>query len=112
MRVFDYSEIEAIKAEEGASGLKVRWLITRDTGAEHFAMRLFEMAPAGFSPLHSHPWEHEVYILKGRGVVVGSDGERAFKTGTVVFIDPDEKHQFKNTGSETVEFLCMIPYRD
>jgi len=112
MRVFDHGEVEATKAEEGAFGLKVRWLVTRDTGAERFAMRLFEMAQDGFSPFHSHPWEHEVYILQGSGVVVGSDGERAFKTGTVVFIAPDEKHQFKNTGSETVKFLCMIPYRD
>jgi quercetin dioxygenase-like cupin family protein len=112
MKVFDHREVEPVKAEEeGASGLKVRWLITKDLGAQNFAMRLFEMAPTGFSPLHSHPWEHEVYILQGEGVVLGEEGERTFTAGTVVFIPPDEKHQFRNTGSETVKFLCLIPHK-
>jgi len=111
MKVFDWREVEAVKAEEGASGLNVRWLITKDVGAENFAMRLFEMAPAGFSPLHSHPWEHEVYILQGEGVILMEEGERTFNVGTVIFIPPDEKHQFRNTGSETVRFLCLIPYK-
>ncbi len=30
MRVFHYDDVEAKIAEEGASGLKVRWLISRD----------------------------------------------------------------------------------
>jgi len=111
MRIFDYEAVEAVDAEEGASKLKVRWLITKDMGAENFAMRLFEMAPGGFSPLHSHPWEHEVFVLEGEGVVIGRDGEKAFKAGTVVFIAPGERHRFRNTGSETVRFLCMIPYQ-
>jgi quercetin dioxygenase-like cupin family protein len=110
MRVFDYSEVEAEKAEEGASNLTVRWLITRKIGAERFAMRLFEMAPGGFSPLHSHPWEHEVFILQGEGIVVSEEGEKPFRAGTVVFIPPGERHQFRNTGGEVVKFLCMIPY--
>ena len=110
MKVFNHSEVQAIDAEEGASGLRVRWLITKETGAWNFAMRLFEMAPGGFSPLHSHPWEHEVYILRGEGVAVGKDGEKAFKPGTVVFVPADERHQFRNTGSGEVRFLCMIPY--
>ena len=111
MKVFDYEEVEAVDAEEGASKVKVRWLITKDTGAENFAMRLFEVARGGFSPLHSHPWEHEVYVLQGEGVVVGVDGERAFKAGTVIFIPSAERHQLRNTGSGVLKFLCMIPYR-
>jgi len=110
MKVFDCEEVEAVNAEEGASKVKVRWLITKDTGAENFAMRLFEVAPGGFSPLHSHPWEHEVYVLQGEGIVVGVDGEKAFKAGTVVFIPPGERHQLRNTGSGVLKFLCMIPY--
>ncbi|MEM3553827.1 MAG: cupin, partial [Candidatus Bathyarchaeia archaeon] len=72
MKVFHYSEVKPEEAiEEGASKLKVRWLITREIGAPNFAMRLFEMEPGGHSPLHTHPWEHEVFILEGEGVVVG-----------------------------------------
>ena len=65
MKIFNYRDVEAEKAGEGASKLKVRWLITKDMGAENFAMKLFEMEPGGYSPDHQHPWEHEVFILKG-----------------------------------------------
>jgi len=109
MKVFDSKQVEAKEADEGASKLRVRWLITRETGAPNFAMRLFEMEPSGNSPLHTHPWEHEVFILEGDGVVVGEDRERRFKAGDVVFVAPNEKHQFKNDGSKMLRFLCIVP---
>ncbi len=110
MKIFHYRGVEAKDAEEGASKLKVRWLITKDMGAENFAMRFFEMDPEGYSPFHSHAWEHEVFILEGEGIVVGGGEERKFRTGDVIFVPPNEKHQFKNTGETTVKFLCLIPY--
>ena len=109
MKVFPYQNVEAKNADEGASKLKVRWLINKEMGAPNFAMRLFEMEPKGYSPLHSHPWEHEVFILEGEGVVVSSEGEKKFRTGDVVFVLPNEKHQFKNTGAKTLKFLCLVP---
>ena len=110
MKIFHYRDVEAKDAEEGASKLRVRWLITKDIGAENFAMRLFEMEPGGYSPFHSHPWEHEVFILEGEGIVVGEREERKFRAGNVIFVPPNEEHQFKNTGETTVKLLCLIPY--
>jgi quercetin dioxygenase-like cupin family protein len=113
VKIFHYSEVKAEKAaEEGASKLKVRWLITQDVGAPNFAMRLFEMEPGGHSPLHAHPWEHEVFILEGEGVVVGANEAIRFKPGDVIFIPPNEKHQFKNDGNKAVRFLCLVPHHD
>ena len=111
MKVFHYDEVKAEEAkEEGASKLRVRWLITKDMGAPNFAMRLFEMKPGGQSPLHSHPWEHEVFILEGEGVVVGAEGETRFRAGDVVFVPPNERHRFRNDGDKTVKFLCLVPH--
>ncbi|MEM2609856.1 MAG: cupin domain-containing protein [Candidatus Bathyarchaeia archaeon] len=111
MKVFHYTEVKAEEArEEGASKLKVRWLITKEVGASNFAMRLFEMEPGGHSPLHSHPWEHEIFILEGEGTLVGPEGERKFKPGDVIFVPPNEKHQFRNDGKQTVKFLCLVPF--
>jgi len=93
MKVFHYEDVEAKDAEKGTSKL-----------------RLFEMEPGGCSPLHSHSWEHEVFILKGEGTVFGAGEERKFKANNVIFIPPNEKHQFKNTGETTLKFLCLIPY--
>jgi quercetin dioxygenase-like cupin family protein len=111
LKIIHYSEVEAKDADEGAFNLRVRWLITKDMGAENFAMRLFEIEPGGFSPFHSHPWEHEVFILEGEGVVVGANEERSFKPGDAIFIPPNEKHQFKNNGSKTLKFLCLVPHK-
>lgn len=110
MKVFPYKDVEAKEADEGASRLKVRWLITKDIGAENFAMRLFEMEPGGHSPFHSHAWEHEVFILEGEGIVVGVGEETKFKAGDVVFVAPNDKHQFKSSGKKIVKFLCLVPY--
>ena len=112
MKVFPYKDVEAKAADEGSSKLKVRWLITREIGAPTFAMRLFEMEPDGHSPLHTHDWEHEVFILEGEGVVKGEGGEKKFKPGDVIFVPPNEKHQFKNAGKKLVKFICLVPHHE
>jgi quercetin dioxygenase-like cupin family protein len=109
MKIFHYQHVEAKSADEGASKLKVRWLITKEMGAPNFAMRLFEMEPKGHSPLHTHPWEHEVFILEGEGTVVGGTEEKKFSPGDAIFIPPNEKHQFRNDGKKVVKFLCLVP---
>ncbi len=112
MKIFHFQDVEAKRAEKGALGLRVRWLITKKIGAENFAMRMFEMEPGGYSPFHGHPWEHEVFVLEGKGLVLGQKGERKFGAGDVIFISSNEKHQIKNNGEKTVKFLCLVPYTD
>ena len=111
INIFPYTDVEAKDAEGGSTKLKVRWLITKETGAENFAMRLFEMEAGGNSPLHSHNWEHEVFILEGKGTVVGGQEEKKFKAGDAIFIPANEKHQLKNNNNKTCKFLCLIPYK-
>ena len=112
MKLFHHTSVEVEEVPEPAVGVRVRWLITGETGAPTFAMRMFEVEPGGSTPRHAHPWEHEVFILSGRGTVLGEDGERPFKPGDVTFVPPDEEHQFRNTGDELVRFLCLIPLQD
>jgi quercetin dioxygenase-like cupin family protein len=94
---------------KGARGCTVRWLISDCDGARNFAMRQFELAPGGHTPRHSHPYEHEVYILEGEGIVVEGDREHAIKPGDVVFVCPDEVHQFRNPSAQPLRFLCLVP---
>lgn len=110
MKVNHYQEIEATPVDmEGASGCTVRWLVGQPDGAPNFAMRQFEVAPGGHTPRHNHPYEHEVYVLEGHGVVYEGDVEHPLKPGDVIYVAPDEMHQFRNTGREPMKFLCMIP---
>lgn len=110
MKIFHYDTVKAEDAGEGASKVTVRWLITKDMGAENFAMRLFEMEPYGYSPLHTHSWEHEVFIIEGEGQVFDGEKATAVKAGDAVFVPPDERHQFRNNSKKTLKFLCLISY--
>lgn len=96
-------------SEPGARGVTVRWLIAREQGAPNFAMRLFELARGGSTPLHQHPWEHEVFVVEGRGEVVGEAGARPLAPSDAVLVLPGEVHQFRNTGEGRARFLCLIP---
>lgn len=94
---------------EGAAGCRVRWLIGEKDNAPTFAMREFEVAPGGHTPRHFHDYEHEVYVLAGKGTIVDGDRELPLTAGDVVFVAPNDVHQFRNTGSEPMRFLCLIP---
>jgi quercetin dioxygenase-like cupin family protein len=110
MNVFHYDTVKAQDAGDCCLKTKVRWLITKGLGAQNFAMRLFEMEPGGHSPLHTHPWEHEVFILEGEGQLFDGEKASAFSAEDVVFVPANERHQFKNTGQKRLRFLCLIPY--
>ncbi len=115
MKVQSHREVESKKVGmEGASGCQVRSLVGEADGAPNFAMRLFEVAPDGHTPRHSHPYEHEMYVLEGNGVVCEGDVEHPLTAGDVMYIAPNEVHQFRNTGSAPFKFLCLVPnsYKD
>lgn len=94
---------------EGAVGCRVRWLIGEREGAPNFAMRQFEVAVGGHTPKHSHPYEHEVYVLEGQGEILDGDQPRPFQAGDVIYVAADEVHQFRNSGDAALKFLCLVP---
>ncbi|MGC8962976.1 MAG: cupin domain-containing protein [Candidatus Bipolaricaulaceae bacterium] len=104
-------EIEAQDISNGKDvvGVRKRVLIGPREGAPTFAVRLFSLAPGGHTPAHSHPYEHGVIVLRGRGEVLGPEGPKPIEPGVVVFVPPHEFHGFRNTGKETLEFLCVVP---
>lgn len=110
MKVNSYQQVEQQPVEmEGSQGCQVRWLLGERDGTPNFAMRQFEVAPGGHTPRHSHPYEHEVFVLEGEGVVLEGDSPHPLRAGDVVFVKPDEVHQFRNTGANPLKFLCLVP---
>jgi quercetin dioxygenase-like cupin family protein len=93
----------------GAKGARIRMLIGPEDGAANFHMRHFEVEIGGCTPHHSHAHEHECLVLKGDGIVKSEQGDRPFKQGDVIFVGPNEVHQFLNTGDSSCEFICLIP---
>ena len=112
MKHVSYTEVgEQIPKEEGISDVTVRWLISKKDGAENFAMRLFEVKPEGYTPLHQHDWEHEVFVVKGSGELRDKQKQEPLVEGDVVFVPSMQWHQFVNTGNEVLQFICVIPYK-
>ncbi|MBI4279590.1 MAG: cupin domain-containing protein [Armatimonadetes bacterium] len=64
----------------------MRELITGRDGAPTFAMRHFTVEPGGHTPHHFHPWEHEVFILEGRGELTCADKTVALEPGMAVYV--------------------------
>ena len=96
---------------EGAVGVKAVGLITEDDGSPTSAMRIFEIEPGGNTPWHSHEWEHVVYCLEGQGKLKTEHGEADFEAGDALLTEPNELHNFVNTGDTTLRFLCIVPLR-
>ncbi|CCU86052.1 MULTISPECIES: cupin domain-containing protein [Mesotoga] len=94
---------------ENVKSVTKRVLIGKKKGATNFVMRLFTVGEGGYSPHHSHPWEHEVFIISGEAAIVTDQGVINAGKGSYVFVPSGVKHQFRNTGNGDLEFLCVIP---
>jgi quercetin dioxygenase-like cupin family protein len=77
--------------------------------ATGFHLRYFEIAPGGFSSHERHRHEHAVVVVRGQGEVRLGDAVHAVSFGDVVYVAPDEPHQFRNpSASEPLGFLCVV----
>jgi quercetin dioxygenase-like cupin family protein len=111
MKSVHYSQVPQSPVDmPGAVSCKIRCLLGEDDHAPSFTMRQFEVAVGGNTPKHTHPYEHEVFVLGGEGVVLQNDQEHPIGPGHAILVLPNEVHQFRNTGTRPLEFLCLIPH--
>ena len=105
-----YTDVEEVRMEmDGATNTTMRILVGEKEGAPSFIMRYFKIMPGGHSPYHSHDWEHENFVLKGRGKVRIGEKEYELKPGSYAFVPPNVMHQYMCDGDEPFEFLCFVP---
>lgn len=109
MKAFHYTEVD-LQPTEGLPGASIRWAIGKNVGAPNFVTRVIEVQPGAATPRHTHPWEHEAFVLDGEGIVKTVEGDAPISPRMCVYIAPDEEHQFANTGDEVLRFLCIIPF--
>jgi quercetin dioxygenase-like cupin family protein len=108
MIVKNYREVRAEPVVE-EPGVVVRWLVSQLDEAPNFALRIYEMEPGAVTTDQTHYWEHTVFVLYGRGVVVGEEGEIPLSEGDVVYVPPAELHRFVNRGDEVLHLLMVLP---
>ena len=106
MKVSRYSDTEAI---QDVKGVFRRDVLTADDGVTIVCMQVIEISSQTSTPSHYHPWEHELFIISGKGLAVGNEGSIPIDQGTIVFIPANEPHCFVNTGNDTLRFICIEP---
>ena len=92
-----------------ASGNSIYWMITSEVGAKNFELRYIEIPRNGSSSYGSHKHEHEVFIVKGKGTIIGKDSKKELKPMDAVFVPGGEEHQWVNNGDESFSFICVVP---
>nr|MDO8110126.1 cupin domain-containing protein [Candidatus Sigynarchaeota archaeon] len=110
MKHYKYTTVEATPVTNyNSKGTMIRVLIPKDE-APHFIMRRFEVAPGGSIGVHSHPEEHEIFVLEGELAVIDGAGKREkVVANEFVFVPSNEPHGYANEGKKPAAFLCVIP---
>ncbi|HEX7117533.1 MAG TPA: cupin domain-containing protein [Longimicrobiales bacterium] len=76
--------------------------------AAAFDVRYFEIDPDGHSALERHAHVHVVVCYRGRGRVRLGDALHDVGYGDVIYVAPDEPHQFLNPHTEPFGFLRIV----
>ncbi len=112
MRLIRNGEVEPREVAADADGNPAEGTFVQVLVPEgpNFVLRVFTLKPGGHTPMHAHPWEHEVYVLSGRGKGK-TEGGSGFDLapGDAVYVPPGEVHSFVNTGGGDMRFICVVP---
>ena len=90
----------------------MRVAISEEDGAQSLTMRIIEIDPEGYTPMHAHTHEHALFVLRGRGVLTDGKKECKLDRDDVIFIQSNQTHQIKNTGDSELVLVSTIPICD
>lgn len=94
----------------GSTGTSIQWIWSKDDEVPNFYLRRFVITPGNQIGLHSHPEEHEIFILHGEGIIINDLGEEfPIKPEDSLYVPPNEVHGYRNIGQDDLVFLCIIP---
>ena len=86
-----------------------RLLVGPADGWQGWAMRLFELGPDGHTPRHRHRWPHIDFVTEGRGTLHLDGVDHPIEAGSFAYVPAGSTHQFRNAGSGTLAFICIVP---
>ncbi len=110
MKVTNYKDVLPVAMDnEVVKNVAGRIMIGKEDGAPNFCMRVFEIKKDGFTPNHTHDWEHEVFVHTGSGEVFIEDTWHSLSPGSAIFVPANVEHQFRNNADELFTFVCLVP---
>ncbi|MEW6663092.1 MAG: cupin domain-containing protein [Bacillota bacterium] len=103
------TEEQEVMIPDSPGRVTVKWMLTEAKGAPNFELRYFSLTGGAQTEWHAHPWEHEVFVVKGSGAVSYEGGEHLLEAGSSVLVLPEEMHRFKQRGDQPFDFICIVP---
>lgn len=71
-------------------------------------LRYFEVQPGSASRLEKHEHEHYVVVRTGLGYAIVGEAVTELGPDDVVYVGPNELHQFVNRGDTPFGFYCFV----
>ena len=108
---FEWSGVQptSYKATEDWRDVTRRVFVGESGESADFHVRYFEVAPGGFTTLERHHHEHCVVVLRGQGQVLLDCERLELGFGDVLYVAPEDSHQFRNDGgSGPLGLLCIV----
>jgi len=107
--------VEIVKAWEEA-GVKIpapysrtiKVLFAPDKGGVELTFSFALLDPGGQTDRHSHDRPELIYVVSGRGVVIGEDHSFDLQGDVVLWVRAGEGHQIRNTGAETLKLATVF----
>lgn len=84
-------------------------LVSKEEGWEGYVMREVEVLEGGYTPKHSHPWQHINYMIEGDGELMIDGKVNKVTPGSFAYVPPGSIHQFRNAGKGIFKFICIVP---
>ena len=109
---FDWSHVPIADykpTDDSWRGVTRRVFVGESGESPLFHLRYFEIERGGYTTLEQHRHEHVIVTIRGAGQVVIGCETRESSFGDVVYIAPDDPHQFRNDDrDEPFGFLCIV----
>lgn len=98
-----------INFKDRSPGIKLRQMVTRETGSRTAIAGEALMAPGTSLDSHNHDVEEVILILEGSGEGVLGDETSKLEPGDTILAPPGVKHSIINTGTQTLRFVFFYP---
>ena len=105
---FAYANVPQTDYPAGGPTVSKQVLIGPGDAAPTIAVRYFEVPPGSATGYDQHAHEHGVVVVRGQGQVRLGDTLHPLNVGDVVYVSPNEVHQFHCVGNEPLAFMCVI----
>ena len=92
-----------------AANAAMKVLVGPKEGWKGYVMRVVEVEEGGYTPKHNHPWPHINYFIEGEGELMIDGKVTPVEPGSYAYVPSDALHQFRNVGTATFKFICIVP---